>query len=217
LAKSSNLFDVPLCPSTHITAQAVPRTVLAALGWVMATRSVPVVGGGVLVAFETVTVRAAVARPPEVSVTVRPSVCEPLPTATVFQANDAVVPLTVCVETVVPSTVSANVREVAVDPLTDMPTVLVPLTVAPAAGLVNAAVSVGVGVGVGVGDGAGAVMPFRVVMVTVVAPVLPAESVTLAVSDCEPSATIFVSYAIDTGPRLAVVTEPMGLPPSVSE
>jgi hypothetical protein len=128
----------------------------------------------------------------------------------VFHAYDAVLPLTVCVETTAPSTESWKVREAAVEPATHMPTFVVPLTVPPAAGLLKDAVSV---VGVGVG---GALIPFRVTTLTLVEPELPAASRPTATSDCVPSATIFVSYGIDTGPRLAVVTVPIGLPPRVS-
>jgi hypothetical protein len=121
-----------------------------------------------------------------------------------------VLPPTVCVETTRPSTESWNVRDVPVDPATAMPTLVVPLTVAPAAGLVKDAVIV-------VGDGLGEATPLRVVIVTEAAPVFAAESVTVATSVCAPSATTFVSYGIDTGPRLAVVIEPIGRPPRLSE
>lgn len=93
LAKSWNVFDDPLCPSTQSTAHAVPRTVTAFLGCVMATFSPPVAGGGgggggdvdggVL---ETVTERDVVAEPPSVSVTLSASVCVPLAIPVVFHA-----------------------------------------------------------------------------------------------------------------------------------
>jgi hypothetical protein len=188
---------------------------------VIATFRAPVVGGGGGgggggdggggVVFETLTLRDVVAEPPRVSVTLRDSVCDPLLFPAVFQAYDAVAPATVCVETTTPSMESANVRDVPVEPATDIPTELVPLTVAPAAGLENAAVSVpGVGVG-------GVVTPFLVSTFTEPDPEIPVASRATATSECVPSATIFVSYGIETGPRLAVVIEPIGLPPRLSE
>src|SRR5439155_804532 len=94
-----------------------------------------------------------------------------------------------------------------VEPVTDIPTVVLPLTVAPEAGLVNVAVNTGVG---------DVVMPFFTVTLTVEPPVLFDESFTVATSGCVPSTTIFVSKGIETGPLLAVVVEPIALPPSVS-
>src|SRR6185503_15893589 len=79
-AYRENVFDVPLCPSTHMTAHAVPRTVVAGFGCVMATRSAPVDGGGgggVLVTFDTVTEREVVPDPPSVSLTLSESACDP--------------------------------------------------------------------------------------------------------------------------------------------
>src|SRR2546423_11517292 len=108
----------------------------------------------------------------------------------------------------VPSPANWNVFDTAVEPLTDIPTVVVPVTVAPEAGLVKAAVSAGVG---------GVTMPFFTVTFTVEPPVLLDESFTVAMSGWVPSTTIFVSYGIETGPLLAVVVEPIGLPPSDSE
>src|SRR5439155_17442717 len=93
----------------------------------------------------TVTDCVAVALPPAESITVSFSVCEALDSLIVSSAYEAVVPLTVCVEVTVPSTASWNVFDTAVEPLTDIPTVVVPVTVAPEAGLVKAAVSTGVG------------------------------------------------------------------------
>ena len=84
---------------------------------------------------------------------------------------------------------------------------VVPVTVAPEAGLVKAAVSTGVG---------GVTMPFFTLTFTVEPPVLFDASLTVAMSGWLPSTTIFVSYGIETGPLLAVVVEPMALPPSVS-
>src|SRR5205823_152103 len=169
--------------------------------------------------------------PLAVSVTVTDSVCEPLATPVVFHAYETLFALTVCVETTVPSTLRRYVRDVAVEPpVVDIPTVVVPLTVAPAAGLVKAAVTaiptvvlpltvapeaglVNVAVNTGVGD---VVMPFFTVTLTVEPPVLFDESFTVATSGCVPSTTIFVSKGIETGPLLAVVVEPIALPPSVS-
>jgi hypothetical protein len=61
----------------------------------------------------------------------------------VSQLNAAVVAVPAAVNTCVPSTVSVNVIGVPLAPVSLMPTLTTPLTVAPAAGLVNAAVSVG--------------------------------------------------------------------------
>jgi hypothetical protein len=79
-------LELPLCPSTHITAHVVPRTDVPPVGCVMNTRSVPVDGGGVLVEFDTVTVREAVAERPSVSVTRKARVCDPLLTPVVLHA-----------------------------------------------------------------------------------------------------------------------------------
>ena len=84
-----------------------------------------------------------------------------------------------------------------------MPTLtLVPLTVAPAAGLVNEAVS-----------GCG---PFCTVTVLLVAPVLPVASRALAVSTVLPFDTDAVSHGIDTGPVLLVVWVPTTWAPTDS-
>ena len=87
-------------------------------------------------------------------------------------------------------------------PLAAMPIVTVPLTVAPAAGLVNDAVR-----------GCG---PFCTVIVLAAEPVLPAASRTVAVRVCEPLGTVVVSQGIDTGPVLLVVCVPTVWVPTVS-
>ena len=192
--------DVAVAPPVvDIPTVMVPLTVALAAGLVNAA----VIG----TVFATVTDRVAVARPPAESCTVSVSVCGPSATLVVLHTYDVVLPLTVFVETTVPSTASWNVFETAVEPVTDIPTVVLPLTVAPEAGLVNVAVSTGVG---------DVVMPFFTVTLTVEPPVLFDESFTVATSGCVPSTTIFVSKGIETGPLLAVVVEPIALPPSVS-
>src|SRR5688500_3772770 len=116
----------------------LPLTVAPSAGnWIDAVNA-----PGAAPVLETVTVRVAVAVRPTLSVTVSPSVCAPLATPAVFHAYVAVVALTVCRETSVPSTVSTNVTAPVGLPA-DIRTVVVPLTVAPAAGAVNAAVSGG--------------------------------------------------------------------------
>jgi hypothetical protein len=77
-----------------------------------------------------------------------------------------------------------------------MPTMVVPLTVAPAAGFVNAAVGVA-----GV-EGGGVVVPLRVVTLTVAWPPFPAPSPTATVTRRTPSATFRVSHV-----KLTVLTE----------
>jgi hypothetical protein len=52
-----------------MTAHDVPRTAVPLVGWVIATRSAPLDGAGVLAVFDTVTDRVVVAEPPSVSVT----------------------------------------------------------------------------------------------------------------------------------------------------
>src|SRR5207237_1203963 len=169
---------------------------------------VPVAGGGVgVTVLPTVTLRVAVALPPAVSVTVSDSVCETLLSLVVSSAYEALLPLTVCVDTTAPSTASENVREAdeVAPPVVAIPTVVVPPSVAPEAGLVNAAVRTGVG---------DVRIPFFTLTLVVPVPMLLDESLTVATSGCVPSTTILVSYGIDTGPLLDVVIDPIGLPPS---
>jgi hypothetical protein len=130
----------------------------------------------------TVTPRVAVAVRPAPSRTVRPSVCAPSATVVVFHANVAVVAVPAAVKTCAPSTVSVKVIGVPDAPVSLMPTLTVPLTVALAAGLVNAAVSVDV-------------VPFFTTKARVPVPTCPAESRTVAVSVCGPSATLLLSQA----------------------
>src|SRR5436309_2738799 len=107
----------------------------------MKTFSVPDGGGGGVALF-TVTERAAVAVRPAPSRTIRFRVCGPLPTLALFQVYEAAVAVPVAVKTWVESTSSVNVIGVPLAPVSDMPTVTVPPTVAPSAGLVNDAVSI---------------------------------------------------------------------------
>ena len=79
-----------------------------------------------------------------------------------------------------------------------------PLTVAPAAGVVNPAVS-------GV-----AAVPLRRVTDVLVLPVRPLASRTDAVSTCGPSATLAVFQGIATGPVDEVVVVPTARPATLS-
>ena len=173
--------DAPLAPLTQIVTHTTPLTVDPAPGLVMATFSVPPVGGGGGggggdVVFCTVTVIVAVAVRPAASLALSASVWLPLARALVFQANEAVVPVTVWVEARVPSMVRRNVFEAPEAPPTSMPTVTVPLTVAPLAGLMKRAVS-----------GGGGVVPFATVTLSDAEPVLPAASRALTVRVLIPS------------------------------
>src|SRR5207249_3050517 len=173
--------DAPLAPLTQIVTHTTPLTVDPAPGLVMATFSVPPVGGGGGggggdVVFCTVTVIVAVAVRPAASLALSASVWLPLARALVFQANEAVVPVTVWVEARVPSMVRRNVFEAPEAPPTSMPTVTVPLTVAPLAGLVKRAVS-----------GGGGVVPCATVTLSDAEPVLPAASRALTVRVLIPS------------------------------
>ena len=173
--------DAPLAPLTQIVTHTTPLTVDPAPGLVMATFSVPPVGGGGGggggdVVFCTVTVIVAVTVRPAASLALSASVWLPLARALVFQANEAVVPATVWVEARVPSMVRRNVFEAPEAPPTSMPTVTVPLTVAPLAGLVKRAVS-----------GGGGVVPFATVTLSDAEPVLPAASRALTVRVSIPS------------------------------
>src|SRR3989442_302198 len=169
-----------------MTTHWVPLTVAPEAGLLKAA-----VMGTVLA---TVTGIVAVALPPAESRTVSDSVCGALVSLVVSSAYEAVVPLTVCEETTVPSTASWNVFETAVEPLTDIPTVLpsshitahaVFLTVVPPVGCVMKTLSVPV-----VGGG---VTVFDTVTLCVAVPVPPAGSVAVAVSVCAPLAIVFVS------------------------
>ena len=83
-----------------------------------------------------------------------------------------------------------------------------PLTVAPAAGLVNDAVSAG--------GGGGGVPPLATVIAIDAAPVFPVASRALAVSVCAPSATADVLHGSETGPVPAVVVVATVWPATVS-
>src|SRR6266404_2033907 len=159
-------------------------------------------GGGVV--FLTVTPRVALAVRPAPSCTVRPSVCAPSATEVVFQANDAVVAEPDVPKTCPPSTVSVKAMGVPRAPVSDMPTLTVPLTVAPSAGAVNEAVS-----------GAGPPPPpaFCTLNARVVLPELPAASRTVATSVCVPLATRVESHGsvtwFEASVPLTSVTPPM--------
>jgi hypothetical protein len=88
------VLRVLVLPSSHITAHAVPLTTVAGFGWVTASFSVPLVGGGVVVEFETVTVRVDEPDLPVPSVTVAVSVRVPLATFVVSHENVGPVPAT---------------------------------------------------------------------------------------------------------------------------
>ena len=127
-------LSVPVVPGPAVADTViVPPTVAPAGGLVNDTE----IGGGVV----TFTPRVAVAVWPAPSRTLRPSVCGPSATLFEFQLNDAVVAVPEIVKTWLPSTVSVNTIGVPVAPVSDMPTVTLPLTVAPSAGLVKDATS----------------------------------------------------------------------------
>src|SRR5882672_9899867 len=165
------VFDAAVLPSSHITAQAVLLTVVPPVGCVTKTVSVPVGGGGGVTTFETVTLCVAVPVPPIGSATFAVSVCVPLATLVVSQEKLGPVPVTA-----VPSTFRPYVYVVP------KPTALPPVTVALAVGAVN--------ITVGFVDGGGVVL--LTFTASVALPLLPAESVTVAVSVCAPLAMVFV-------------------------
>ena len=196
------VFDPAAAFSIQIVNHTVPLTVLPFRGWVMKMLIAPDGGGGgVLV---TLTVRVAVAVRPAPSRTVRLRVWLPSATVAVFQLNDALAADPDVAKTCVPSTVSVNAIGVLLAPVAEMPTPTEPLTVAPAAGLVNEAASVGV-------------PPLDIVTDRVATPTLPTESRTVAVTVCAPSGTPRVSHAKEIGPdevSFVVATVP---PPTLSE
>src|SRR5439155_688161 len=105
LAVTVNVLLPAAALSTQIVTHLVPLTVAPAAGLVKAAVIATV--------FFTVTDRVAVARPPAESCTVSASVCGPSATLVVLHTYDVVLPLTVFVETTVPSTASWNVFETA--------------------------------------------------------------------------------------------------------
>src|SRR2546427_6515433 len=133
-------MGVPLAPVSDMPTATVPLTVAPAAGLVKAAVSGGLVPPPLLL---TVTPRVAVAVRPAPSRTVRPSVCAPSATLVVFHANVAEVAVPAAVKTCAPSTVSVNVIGVPEAPVSGMPTLTLPLTVALGAGLVKAGVSVG--------------------------------------------------------------------------
>lgn len=183
---SVKALDDPLLPSTHITTQALPPTVAPPVGWVTATRSVPLDAGGgadagaagatVPLVLLTVTVRLALPVRPPASRTLAVSTRLPLATLAVFHGIDTgPVDEVVDVATVCPPTLSVYTFDPTAAPLTHTTAQLVPLTVAPLPGAVSATVRAPVGGG---GDGA---TVFDTVTARVAVAVRPAESVTVAV------------------------------------
>ena len=138
---SVNVIGVPLAPVSDMPMVTVPVTVAPAAGLVNEAPSGDPTPPPLLL---TVTPLVVVAVRPAPSRTVSPSVCGPSATVVVVHANVAVAALPEAVKTWPPSTVSVNVIGAPDAPASLMPMLTVPLTVALAAGLVNAAVSVGV-------------------------------------------------------------------------
>ena len=156
----------------------VPPTVAPSVGLVICTTG----GGGVV----TVTLRVAIAVRPAPSWTVRFSVCAPLGMLLEFQPNDAVVAAPELEKIgAPPSTESVKLIGVPLAPFAAIPTVTMPLTVAPSAGLVNEAVSV-----------AGPC----VTTVRFALPVLFTASRTLTVAVCVPPEAPAVFHGIEIGP-----------------
>src|SRR5262245_1574632 len=110
----------------------LPLTVAPSVGVVNAAVSPPA----------TVTLRVALAALPAASCTVSCSTCAPAATPAVFQSKEALVDATLVVNSGVlpPSRRRVNVYGAAGEPLTDMPIVTVPVTIAPSEGLVKAAI-----------------------------------------------------------------------------
>src|SRR5438477_1257773 len=191
-------LSVPVVPEPAVADTViVPPTVAPAGGLVNDTE----IGGGVV----TLTLRVAVAVWPAPSRTVRPSVCGPSGTLLEFQLNDALVAVPGVFEVLkiwTPSTVSVNTIGVPEAPVSDMPTVTLPLTVAPSAGLVNEATSC---------------RPLATLTTRGVLPVWPAESRALAMTVVEPSTTFVVSHAIEIGPEDVSVVLPTTAPFTLSE
>src|SRR2546429_32965 len=167
----------------------VPVTVAPSAGLVMDALSV----------CATVMCRMAVAVRPAPSRTVRPSVCGPSATLVEFQSNDAVVAVPEVVKTWAPSTVRVNTIGVPLAPDSLMPTVTVPVTVAPSAGLVNEAV-----------------YGFDTLTTRDALPVAPEASRTLAVTVVEPLLTFVVSHGIEIGPEDVSVVLATCVPPTLS-
>jgi hypothetical protein len=153
------------------------------------------------------TVRVAVAVSPALSVTVKDSVCEPLEYCHVFHEYNAVLPVTVCVETVLPSILSVNFKG-AVPPDDAMRTVVVSVTVAPSAGDVNEAVS-------DAGGGGGVEVPLPTFTGRVAVAVWPF-IVTASVSVCAPPGVLVLSHVYQSVLPVAIVCDVRTVPPTDS-
>src|SRR6266850_1862067 len=186
-------LSVPVPPLCDTDTVIVPPTVAPSGGLVN--------DSGMGVGVVTVTLRVAVAVLPAPSRTVRPSVCGPSATLFEFQLNDAVVAVPEVVKTWMPSTVRVNTIGVPVPPVSDIPTVTVPLTVAPSAGLVNDATNC---------------WPFAMLTTRGALPVLPAESRALAMTVVGPSLNCFVFHPIEIGPDDVSVVVATTVPPTLS-
>src|SRR5256886_9213805 len=184
-------LSVPVPPVSDTDTVIVPPTVAPSVGLVIVTE----IGVGCF----TVTLRVAVAVRPAPSRTVRPSVCGPSATLLEFQLNDAVVAVPEVVNTWLPSTVRVNTIGVPLAPDSLMPTVTVPPTVAPSAGLVNEVV-----------------YGFDTLTTRGALPVAPEESRALAVTVVEPLLTFVVSHAIEIGPEDVSVVLATCVPPTLS-
>src|SRR2546421_6264083 len=147
----------------------------------------------------TVTLRVAVAGgPPLPSCTVSVSVWEPGATLDVFHVNDAVGPVFEVEKIGGEPPSSCSVQLIVPVPLvSDMPTVTMPLTVAPSTGVVIDAVSFA-------GPGT--------TSVRLALPVLFTESRTLTVAVCVPPDAPLLLQGIEIGPLDVVVVFPTGTP-----
>src|SRR5882724_12638433 len=191
---SVNVIGVPLAPVSAMPIVTTPVTLAPSAGLVNDAVS----GGGSV----TVTLRVAVAVRPAPSRTVRPRVCGPLGTLLAFQLNDAVAAVPEVVKTCVPSTVSVKTIGVPLAPVSDIPTVTLPNTVAPSAGLVNDATS---------GGGPPAMTTVRLAL-----PVLFVESRTLTVAVCVPPEAPVLFHGIEIGPLAVVAVVATAVPSMLS-
>src|SRR2546425_1065617 len=159
--------DAPLAPLTQIVTHTTSLTVDPAPGLVMATFSVPPVGGGGDVVFCTVTVIVAVTVRPAASLALSARVLIPSDVRRESQSSETGMLLDVWLFTTVPETLRVTV-DGAVAPSTHTVTQTTPLTVAPALGVVTATRS--------------AEAPLETVTVMLDIAVRPPESVTVAAS-----------------------------------
>src|SRR5438445_527686 len=161
--------DAPLAPLTQIVTHTTPLTVDPAPGLVMATFSVPPVGGGGggVVPFATVTLSDAEPVLPAASRALTVRVLIPSGVRREFQSSVIGMLLDVWLFTTVPETLRVTV-DGAVAPSIHTVTQTTPLTVAPALGVVIATRS--------------AEAPLETVTVMLDVAVRPPESVTVAAS-----------------------------------